>query len=228
MSAPQTSQSPTSQDEGRQAGNDGEHRGGTTAAAADGSRSSSPTATPDYLDRLPTELRWVVLSHIDALTDRKALNRVNKAWYKLTLPSMWETFTTDAIQRGGRHFSDLSPPMNIIKHILNINLLHRTIAGNIDCLHMLLQIIPSGQLQTFKSADPIQLSILQTLLWAHRKLVKLKVPTNSALCTVLQSKFTLGCFRHLTSVIVDVEKFSCDGLRRLWNECSNLTHISLL
>jgi hypothetical protein len=207
----QTRHSLTSEDKGR-----------------NGSKPLSPTATHDHFDRLPTELQCIVASYTAGLADRKALSLVNMAWYKLMLPILWRTLTTDLIKRDGRRFSDLGPSMNIVKHIHNINLLHRTIAGNVDYLQMLLQIIPLGQLQSFESTDPMQLSTLQALLWAHRKLVKLQVPSTSALCTILQSTYTLGCFRELKSLTVDVTKFSCDGLRRLWNECSKLTHISFV
>jgi hypothetical protein len=65
---------------------------------------------PDYLDRLPTELKYMAVCYIEALTDRKALVLVNKVWSKVALPFLWETFTTDLIQRDQRHLLGIAHP----------------------------------------------------------------------------------------------------------------------
>lgn len=101
---------------------------------------------PDYLDRLPNEIKSEVARYIAKLSDRKALVLVKKAWSGITLPYLRETFTTDLLQTGERVEMGLAHPnSNIIKHVRNIQLRSRNSASGPD-LPVLLAAIPSGQL----------------------------------------------------------------------------------
>jgi hypothetical protein len=98
----------------------------------------------------------------------------------------------------------------------------------VDDLRTLLAVMPRDQLQGFKSANPMQLSTLQVLLLRQHKLLKLEVPTNNAFYSAVQSPWTIGCLTSLMSITIFVTSLTCGGLRKLWDECPKLTHISFV
>jgi hypothetical protein len=181
---------------------------------------------PDSLDSLPTELKCAVARYVDALTDRKALVLVNKGWSGVILPFLWETFTTDLILSGQRHLLGLADPQsNIIKYVRNINLLDRSLPGNVNHLPKLLAVIPRGQLRAFRSVCQVQQAIIELLLMLHSNLEVLDIPADSVLADVLNSPWTTGCFSSLTSFKINIRCFSSQALQRLWGECTSLIHL---
>jgi hypothetical protein len=187
-----------------------------------------PEAT-DHTNRLPAELKCAIARYIDTPANRKALVLVNKAWSEVVLPFLWETLTTDLTQIGQRRLLGISHPgSNILKHIRNISLLHRNVSTSEDILSTLLVAIPRGQLRGFTSTDRIPIQTLNLLLLSHPNLERLELPTNCGLSGVLQSPWTIGCLSNLENIVVHVQGFASDGLRRLWDECPKLTHLYLM
>jgi hypothetical protein len=182
----------------------------------------------NHTDRLPAELKCTITRHVRGITHRKALVLVNKAWSEVALPFLWETLTTDLVQKDQRHLIGIAhPDSNIVRHIRNISLLDRSISVSDDHLPKLLAVIPRNQLREFKSATLIQQSTIELLLMLHSNLEVLELPTDSNLAGVVNSLWTSGCLSSLKSIKIDVCSFSSQAIQKLWAECANLLHLDL-
>jgi hypothetical protein len=182
----------------------------------------------NHTNRLPAELKCAITRHMKGLTHRKALVLVNKAWSEVALPILWETITTDLVQKGQRHLIGIANPnSNIVRHVREILLLDRSISVIDDHLPKLLAVIPRNQLQKFKSATQIQQPTLELLLMLHSNLEVLELPNGSNLAGIVNSLWTTGCLSNLKSIKIDVCSFSSQAMQNLWTECVNLIHVDL-
>jgi hypothetical protein len=183
---------------------------------------------PNHSDRLPPELKCVVVRYLANLQDCKSLSLVNKAWSDVILPIMWETFNTDLIASGQRKVYGLAGAnSNIIKYVRKIDLSRRTSATTAeDQLPMLLAAIPRGQLRAFKGRRGVPASTLKLMLQIHTEIEELKLSASN-FSELLESAWTAGCFSKLTDLDIYVSAFTRDGLRRIWTECTRLLHIRM-
>jgi hypothetical protein len=182
----------------------------------------------DQLDRLPTEVKCTITRYTTAVSDRKALVLVNKAWSDVTLPILWKTLTTDLLHTGQRHILGLAhPASNIVKHLRSIYLLERPLIDKADRLPTLLAAIPRGQLHGFKSASPLELSTVKLLFVLHPGLQQLDLPADTISATALQSSWVTGRLAALTTIAINVQHFSSHGLQKLWTECPKLARLRL-
>jgi hypothetical protein len=152
---------------------------------------------------------------------------VNKAWAEVVAPVLWETFTTDLVQSGQHDPGLAHPKSNIVKHTRNINVLSRPSASSLDHLPKLLANIPRGQPRSFRSATFVQPTLVDLLLLLHPNLKVLDVAGEKTLATALESPWTSGSFTNFKSVIIHIGSIASEGLQRLWNEYTKLTHLEV-
>ncbi|CAO2648631.1 Nn.00g078980.m01.CDS01 [Neocucurbitaria sp. VM-36] len=181
----------------------------------------------DHLHRLPTELKLVVARYTHALTDRRSLSLVNKAWAEVVLPGLWETFTTDLLQRGQRDARGLAhPKSNIVKYVQNIHILGRSLQiGMEDHLPMLLAAIPGGQLRGFRSTGGVPITTFKLMLQLHPKLEELNISEHFS--RLLECPWTATRLSNIRQVDVNVDGLSRCGFQKLWSRCTNLAHLRM-
>lgn len=57
---------------------------------------------PEFLDRLPAELKCIIARYTTCLDDRQALSLISRAWADAVHPILWKTFTMDLMLSGQR------------------------------------------------------------------------------------------------------------------------------
>lgn len=185
----------------------------------------------DLLDRLPNELKCSVARFSTNLRDRKALSLVNRAWAKIVLPIMWETFNTDLLQHtfGKRDVRGLaSHKSNIVKYVRYLHLYDRAVPRDSeDHLPMLLAAIPRGQLRGFKCGSGVPTSDLRLLVLLHTELQQIQIPGRQK-SELIRSPWTTNYFLHLTQINLCVEPFSHIEFQNVWVLGRKLKQMSIL
>lgn len=190
--------------------------------------STELTQQHNTLERLPTELKYVIARLMDCLSDHQSLGLVNKSWSDVSLPILWETFTLDLLLSGQRDMLGLaSAGSNITKYVRNLNMLGRpSLHYNEDQLPLLLSSMPREQLRSFHCGTGVATVTLMLLLRVHLELKNFSVPSGET-ANLLQSPWTNSCFSKLTRISIYVNLFSHRALACIWAQCPSLAYLRI-
>lgn len=183
-----------------------------------------------HLDRLPNELKLLIIENTRKRVDWKDLSLVSRAWALLVLPLLWDTFNGDLTFEAGRNRRLLADPTsNIAKYVRHLDIQDRDFRGS-NLPTCLFAAIPKGQLRSFRCLKGAWcIDNLHIMLRLHPGLTELSVAGGRAMADLLTSPWTTECFSNLVSLGTTISYSAlCASLPNIWIRCPNLTNSRLI
>ncbi|KAJ4369990.1 hypothetical protein N0V83_005754 [Neocucurbitaria cava] len=174
-----------------------------------------------HLDRLPNELKLLIIENTRKRVDWKDLSLVSRGWALLVLPLLWDTFKGDLtweVTRDRRLLAD--PTSNIAKYVRHLDIQDRSFLGS-NLPTCLFAAIPKGQLRSFRCRKGAScIDNLDIMLSSHPGLTELSVAGDQRHYALKLSRLYLGeldfpgAFDNLSQQfdVLALEELTLDGI----------------